>query len=136
MAKLNFDAPWVTPKGDAKPPRTHYPAGRYPAGQHPTTYPAAPEVKGCEDGRTRDWQSKGRRGMSAIKDGGPAFPRDHANDGHNGMTLRDYFAAQALPLAFAVFDEGYSPESPEPDLVAKCAYQYADAMLAARETTS
>jgi hypothetical protein len=25
----------------------------------------------------------------------PAFPRDHANDGHNGMTLRDYFAAKA-----------------------------------------
>ena len=22
-----------------------------------------------------------------IEDGGPAFPRDHANDGHNGMTL-------------------------------------------------
>ena len=31
-----------------------------------------------------------------IDDGGPAFPRDHASDGHNGMTLRDYFAAKAL----------------------------------------
>ena len=25
----------------------------------------------------------------------PAFPRDHAQDGHNGMDLRDYFAAHA-----------------------------------------
>ena len=25
----------------------------------------------------------------------PAFPRDHAQDGHNGMSLRDYFAAHA-----------------------------------------
>ena len=29
-------------------------------------------------------------------DSGPAFPRDHAVDGHNGMTLRDYFAAKAM----------------------------------------
>jgi hypothetical protein len=26
--------------------------------------------------------------------GGPAFPRDHAHDGHNGMTLREYAAIQ------------------------------------------
>lgn len=32
---------------------------------------------------------------SKIDDGGPAFPRDHAADGHNGMALRDYFAATA-----------------------------------------
>jgi hypothetical protein len=24
----------------------------------------------------------------------PAFPRNYVEDGHNGMTLRDYFAAQ------------------------------------------
>ena len=28
-----------------------------------------------------------------IKDGGPAFPRTYNGDGHNGMTLRDHFAA-------------------------------------------
>lgn len=28
-------------------------------------------------------------------DGGPAFPRDHASLGHNGMSLRDYFIAHA-----------------------------------------
>ena len=33
--------------------------------------------------------------MSTINDGGPAFPR-HAYDGHDGMTLRDWFAGQAL----------------------------------------
>jgi len=33
-----------------------------------------------------------------INDGGPAFPvADTIHwDGHNGMTLRDYFAAHAL----------------------------------------
>jgi len=34
--------------------------------------------------------------------GGPAFPRDHAHDGHNGMTLRDYFAAKAPKEIFDV----------------------------------
>ena len=32
--------------------------------------------------------------MSADN-GGPAFPRDHRYDGHDGMTLRDWFAGQA-----------------------------------------
>ena len=30
--------------------------------------------------------------MNEDKTSGPAFPRDHANDGHNGMTLRQYAA--------------------------------------------
>lgn len=32
--------------------------------------------------------------MDTINNGGPAFPRNYEADGHNGMTLRDYFAAQ------------------------------------------
>lgn len=26
----------------------------------------------------------------------PAFPRNHRHNGHNGMSLRDWFAGQAL----------------------------------------
>ena len=57
----------------------------------------------------------------------PAFPH---GDAHRGMTLRDYFASQALTgiLAF--------PTRPgDPNVhgqVARAAYEYADAMLAAR----
>ena len=34
--------------------------------------------------------------MSEIKDGGAAFPLMRSINGSDGMTLRDYFAAQAL----------------------------------------
>ena len=42
-----------------------------------------------------------------------------------GMTLRDYFAAKALPS----FIEGYPAEN-----AAQQAYKYADAMIASRST--
>ena len=65
--------------------------------------------------------------------GGPAFPRNILDHGHgvtttheSGMTLRDYFAAKAL-VALATYEE-YHPER-----AAKYAYEYADAMLKARE---
>ena len=48
------------------------------------------------------------------------------------MTLRDYFAAKAMPLAWKTFDEGYSPDDLTPGNIARAAYQFADAMLAAR----
>lgn len=61
-------------------------------------------------------------------DGGPAFPftwedSEMGNRVHPGMTLRDYFAGQALPIVGG----GY-----EPDDAAILAYQYADAMIARR----
>lgn len=71
--------------------------------------------------------------MSApIKDGGPAFPVTGMTGlgavvKAGGMTLRDWFAGQALagwladPTATA-----------EPEAVAKHMYKYADAMLAER----
>ncbi len=68
--------------------------------------------------------------MSAPKDGGQAFPR--FND--NGMTLRDYFAGQALAGQLAACALGY--EYTGEDAKDKCAaeaYGHADAMLAARE---
>ena len=68
-------------------------------------------------------------------DGGPAFPQaDRVGDiatQHGGMTLRDYFAANAMQGAIASssakldFDFG-------PDIGAAWAYQVADAMIAAR----
>ncbi len=62
----------------------------------------------------------------SINDGGPAFPR-HAYDGHDGMTLRDWFAGQALvSMGVEYTDECHAS-------VAECAYRYADAMLRARE---
>lgn len=69
--------------------------------------------------------------MSTDKNnGGPAFPREdyQTNDapGQRGMSLRDYFAAKALLGILhdaELFWEGAAP----------LAYQYADAMLKARE---
>ena len=49
-------------------------------------------------------------------------------DGHRGMSLRDYFAAKAM--------EGHlsNPYTyNDPDIVAKSAYEVADAMLKQRE---
>ena len=50
-----------------------------------------------------------------------------------GMSLRDYFAAKAMPLAWKIFDEGYSPDKLTPENIARAAYQMADAMLVARK---
>lgn len=73
-------------------------------------------------------------------DGGPAFPSvnevridDIITNGHAGMSMRDWFAGVALS-GFA----GYSGEradilSANPEIVAKTAYRWADAMLRARE---
>ena len=59
----------------------------------------------------------------------PAFPRDHQSDGHNGMSLRDYFAAKALQGMLAC------PIQPQsgPDMYARDAYALADAMLNKRK---
>jgi hypothetical protein len=67
--------------------------------------------------------------------GGPAFPlHNHGVQTlgmHiSGMTLRDYFAAKAMPQAFKEVEEA---ESYNINDVAAIAYQYADAMLKERE---
>jgi hypothetical protein len=59
--------------------------------------------------------------------GGPAFPR--AQGGDYGMTLRDYFAGQAL--AGITANKQY--DSLSFALATGDAYRYADAMLAERE---
>jgi len=59
-----------------------------------------------------------------------AFPRSVSNSGQYGMTLRDYFAAKAMQGMLAgqgnmlVVTKEYLGET---------AYQYADAMMEARE---
>jgi hypothetical protein len=73
--------------------------------------------------------------MKTINDGGPAFPTV-ARDGnwqphHDGLSLRDYFAGQALAgilLNYTTQKFGASGFT-----VGTAAYQYADAILAARE---
>jgi hypothetical protein len=68
--------------------------------------------------------------MSNTDTGGPAFPTGTGVTPYNpGMTLRDYFAGQALAsvnLGIGVTDDFYSR-------TAKHCYALADAMLKARE---
>lgn len=67
-----------------------------------------------------------------INTGGPAFPHSGRND---GMALRDYFAAAALPAVFkGVHDDGAWNGLEINDAIAKDAYSIADAMLKARES--
>ena len=61
-----------------------------------------------------------------INDGGPAFPRPMVAAAP-GMTLRDWFAGQAL----AGMVKNYSIK--EAKLLARHCYEHADAMLEARE---
>jgi len=81
--------------------------------------------------------------------GGPAFPTSNGGSPDDGMTLRDYFAAKAMPFTYqfwmtdyyhpdAVDAEIRAEESREGlttvvDLIAETAYAMADAMLKARE---
>lgn len=72
--------------------------------------------------------------MSQIDDGGPAFPVPDVHHpsgqiqfGSSGMSLRDWFAAQALEKA----SRGARFTAEE---IARRAYYIADAMLAARLT--
>lgn len=80
--------------------------------------------------------------MSNPNDGGPAFPQPlfERSDGvvvepdTSGMTLRDYFAAKALPEVIRqAIAENWAKEGPHwREAVARECREYADAMLAAR----
>lgn len=71
--------------------------------------------------------------MSGFKKTNPdnpyAFPFPTNHPAHEGMTLRDWFAGQALTGLLA----GGTPD--DAHVVARCAYFVADAMLAERTTT-
>jgi hypothetical protein len=72
------------------------------------------------------------------RDGGPAFPLESPatefSPGYAspGMTLRDYFAGQALPVCLGV-QRGRNETCEAAALAAKIAYHIADAMLEARK---
>ena len=76
--------------------------------------------------------------MSAVKDGGPAFPSaPNTQPGRylrDGMSLRDYFAAKAM--------QGFNANSHDQmvswsfETIADYSYKQADAMLRARENTT
>ncbi len=80
-------------------------------------------------------------------DGGPAFPNvpDGAGDKwaqwDMGMSLRDYFAAKALPGVMQMVADGKHEPSvtdlpiQQVDFIAKSSYEMADAMLKAREAS-
>lgn len=77
-----------------------------------------------------------------IKDGGPAFPAtemheyfgDHA---YTGMSLRDWFAGQALvSVAASIIEAGMDDGAPAQEvakIIVSVSFGVADAMLAARE---
>lgn len=75
-----------------------------------------------------------------VDDGGPAFPQTHKlmNKGFpdmvvpettGGLSIRDYFAAKVLQGQIAF--EG--ADGCDPEHIAGCAYQIADAMVKARD---
>ena len=67
--------------------------------------------------------------MKEINDGGPAFPSDRA--GQVGMSLRDWFAGQALAgiMANAKLVGVLAASNQDP---ASCAYEMAEFMIAER----
>ena len=70
--------------------------------------------------------------MSAIDDGGPAFPRPATtgrNASQDGMSLRDWFAGMSL----SSMDYGWFGSSTRIREMAEESYNIADAMLAARK---
>jgi hypothetical protein len=83
--------------------------------------------------------------MSEKNDGGPAFPEVFTkfDDGNwqqpgvvtstSGMTLRDYFAAAALPQAMVVASRSFENSSQQRNCAARLSYLQADAMIEERE---
>ncbi|MDE5206819.1 hypothetical protein PYX06_19295 [Citrobacter amalonaticus] len=72
--------------------------------------------------------------MSRENNGGPAFP----NQGYEGLTIRDYFAAKAMASIVRRWDGhsfGGGPGSPQYKELTEDAYYIADAMLRAREAS-
>jgi hypothetical protein len=70
--------------------------------------------------------------MTTINDGGPAFPPVHDPETHqSGLTLRDWFAGQALQGMLA---NQHQYKAEDEAMFARDAYVLADSMLKARGT--
>ena len=73
-----------------------------------------------------------------LPGGGPAFPPMHDPDTHaSGMTLRDYFAAQAMQAhivaSFSALAAAYEKDTDRVnEILAMTAYETADAMIRQR----
>ena len=67
--------------------------------------------------------------MSYEKTGGPAFPAKLGHWMEEGMTLRDYFAAQAMS---AIMPSRPPSDEIVAEQIAEAAYYMADAMLRIR----
>lgn len=70
--------------------------------------------------------------MSDKNDGGAAFPIHTPYYTNRGMSLRDYFAARALP-AFLAAKVEHQPKGEIYKRLAQECYALADAMLRARD---
>lgn len=78
---------------------------------------------------------------NSIDDGGPAFPMPphmgvlgHLISGANGMSLRDWFAGQALAgMHGSLVNSSEWPDANAANFMAKKAYESADAMIAERK---
>lgn len=71
--------------------------------------------------------------MGDKKDGGPAFPA-MGNTTYSGMSLRDWFAGQALTGLAPKFHGQLSLDDNHAKWISVFAYAIADAMLSARST--
>ncbi|WP_274787532.1 hypothetical protein [Klebsiella pneumoniae] len=69
--------------------------------------------------------------MSKENNGGPVYP----TQGYEGLTLRDYFAGQAMQGWLASYPESdqHPVATHRENMVAELSYLMADAMLKARE---
>jgi hypothetical protein len=82
--------------------------------------------------------------MTQPNDGGPAFPRAGSdyNKAQEGMSLRDWFAGQALAgigasdLEHSYIWQRFSDDVPSPNGISELCYMIADAMLKAREASN
>ena len=97
------------------------------------------------EAEARQQTGKDRKMIESSHDGGPAFPHGkymkHKVTGafdtyaHGGMSLRDYFAGQALAGLCANPDLGssviFSEDRPD-ETIAEMAYTVADALIAQR----
>lgn len=75
--------------------------------------------------------------MTHIKDGGPAFPGSYipsASPPSDGVTLRDWYAGQAMSQGMAVLvSSQHNLNKYQLRQLAKTAFLAADAMIAERE---
>lgn len=71
-------------------------------------------------------------------DGGPAYPREDyqgGGGGQTGMSLRDWFAGQAMAGMMAFNGSLLGRTTKSPEVVAALAYEYADEMIKTRGQT-